>query len=388
MPHFYAKKIDHISYPVSKDGFLLSCVARNIKYDNDDLILMRYMDSYFFFMQQNRGDRVLVKYNKHLQYHSINDIKMALQTYMELCNADVLFHNLNTKKNKKSTNSYLLSPNKESISKLYKQSKRISIEIGFGSGRHLLDLAQKNKDIVFLGIEIYNPAISQVLNQIQLLNLDNLYIINADCRILFNILDSHSIDSIYLHFPVPWDKNPQKRVFSREFLKECERILKVGGFLELRSDSKEYFDYAIDISNDFNAFEIHTSINSQTSIISKYEARWQRQNKDIYEAKFILNNFKDFIDIVESNFDFTSVDIHKIINSNDLKLLGDKYFLHIKHIYKFKDGYILFILFGAFNAPSKIYLLVNDNGSIEVLGNIINTQINMQALQLMKKWSK
>ena len=331
---------------------------------------------------------LLVKYNKHLKYNSLNAIKMALQAYMKLCNADVFFHNLNTKNHKNIASQYLLLPNQESITKLYKQSSNLSIEIGFGSGRHLLDLAQKNKDIVFLGIEIYNPAIAQVLNQIQLLNLKNLYIINADCRILFNILDSHSVDSIYLHFPVPWDKNPQKRVFSREFLKECERILKIGAFLELRSDSVEYFDYAIDISNSFNSFEVESSINSQARIISKYEARWQRQNKDIYEARFVLRNFVESIDNIESNFSFDHLDMQKILDSNDLKILGDSYFLHIKNIYKFNDGYVLFVLFGAFNAPSKIYLLINNNGSVEILGDIIKTKTNIQALQLIKKWSK
>lgn len=388
MPHFYAHKIDDIAYPAIENGFLVSFIAKNIKYDNDHLVLIKYGDSSFFFTQQNRDDKVLVKYNKHLKYNSLNAIKMALQAYMKLCNADVFFHNLNTKNHKNIASQYLLLPNQESITKLYKQSSNLSIEIGFGSGRHLLDLAQKNKDIVFLGIEIYNPAIAQVLNQIQLLNLKNLYIINADCRILFNILDSHSVDSIYLHFPVPWDKNPQKRVFSREFLKECERILKIGAFLELRSDSVEYFDYAIDISNSFNSFEVESSINSQARIISKYEARWQRQNKDIYEARFVLRNFVESIDNIESNFSFDHLDMQKILDSNDLKILGDLYFLHIKNIYKFSDGYVLFVLFGAFNAPSKIYLLINNNGSVEILGDIIKTKTNIQALQLIKKWSK
>lgn len=387
MPHFYARKIDKIAYPISKDGFLFSLIANNIKYDDDNLVLVRYGDFYFFFMQQNRGDKVLVKYNKHLKCSSIDIVKKALKIYMELCNADVLFHNLNQKKDKENLSPYLLSPTKENISNLYKKSNYLSIEIGFGSGRHLLDLAQKNKDIIFLGIEIYNRAIEQVLNQIKLLDLKNLYIINADCRILFNILDSNVADSIYLHFPVPWDKNPSKRVFSKEFLKECERILKKGAFLELRSDSAEYFAYALDLARDFHLFDIKKSINSQARIISKYEARWKKQNKDIYEARFILKDSKNYVNNVESNFNFTNLDIKKILDSSDLKLFGDNYFLHIKNIYKFDNGYVLFVLFGAFSAPSKIYLLVNNYGNVEVLGDIIKTEANIKSLQLIKKWS-
>ena len=388
MPHFYARKIDNPAYPISKDGFLFSLVANNIKHNDDNLVLVRYKNFSFFFMQQDRGDKVSVKYNKHLRFNSIDIVKKALKTYIKLCNADILFHNLNQKKDKENLSPYLLSPTKENISKLYDKSNPLSIEIGFGSGRHLLDLAQKNKDTIFLGIEIYSRAIEQVLNQIRLLDLKNLYIINADCRILFNILDSNIVDSIYLHFPVPWDKNPSKRVFSKEFLKESERVLKKGGFLELRSDSAEYFSYALDIANNFNAFDIEKSINSQTRIISKYEARWKKQNKDIYEARFILKDSINSTNDVESNLNFANLDMDKILDSRDLKLFGDNYFLHIKNIYKFDNGYVLFVLFGAFNAPSKIYLLINDYGNVEVLGDIIKTKSNIQSLQLIKKWSK
>ena len=384
MPHFYARKIEKLAYPLSKDGFLFDFVAENIKYKNDYLILVRYKHLQISFLQQNRGEKVLVKHNKHLKCNSNDIVKKALRIYMELCNAEVLSHNLNQKKSKEILSPYLLSPTKENLSKIYKES--LSIEIGFGSGRHLLDLAQKNKDKIFLGIEIYNNAIEQVLNQINILDLKNLYLINADCRILFNILDSNIADSIYLHFPVPWDKNESKRVFNKEFLKECERILKKNAFLELRSDSTQYIAYALSLAENFHSFEIKQSTNSTARITSKYEARWKKQHKDIYEIRFILKDSIYSMNNVESNFDFSNLNIKEILDSSDLKLFGDGYFLHIKNIYKFKGGYVLFVLFGAFGAPSKIYLLVNDYGKVEVLGDIIKTQSNIQSLQLIKKW--
>ena len=116
MPHFYARKIDNPAYPISKDGFLFSLVANNIKHNDDNLVLVRYKNFSFFFMQQDRGDKVLVKYNKHLRFNSIDIVKKALKTYIKLCNADILFHNLNQKKDKENLSPYLLSPTKENIS--------------------------------------------------------------------------------------------------------------------------------------------------------------------------------------------------------------------------------------------------------------------------------
>ena len=390
MPHFYARKIDNLSYPISKDGFIFALCASNIKHSDESLILVRYARQSLLLTRQNKEKGVLVKYNRHLQCHQIDVAKRALQVYMGLGNADILSHNLNQKRHNVglSDKAYLLPPTKEHITRLYRRASRFEIEIGFGSGRHLLYQAVQNKSTTFLGIEIYRPSIEQVLHQIDLLGIDNVYIIHADCRILFSILDLHVADAVYLHFPVPWDKNPQKRVFSKVFLEECQRVLKKGAFLELRSDSETYIAYALEIARDFSAFDIEKSLNAEAKIISKYEARWHRQQKDIYEVRFTLRDSKDCANNVESRIDIYRLDMAKILDSGSLKLFGEGYFLHIKNIYRFEGGYLLFVLFGAFYAPSKIYLLLDNYGNVEVLGDIINTEANAKSLRLIQRWSK
>ena len=231
--------------------------------------------------------------------------------------------------------------------KLPAKSPKIFLEIGFGSGRHILHLAKQNPNDIFIGLEVHTPSIEQVLKNIAISNLQNLFILHFDARVLLEILPSNSLDYIFLHFPVPWNDSPSRRVFSEHFLDLALRVLKKGGILELKTDDEIYFKDALSISknlqnpqpttkqkkkstpkiarkmtqkmtiesciqtpqdfakNDFaNSGETnptatieHNPKSSQKSnskdstqtlssqIISKYQARWLRQNKNIFTLK-------------------------------------------------------------------------------------------------------
>ncbi len=100
----------------------------------------------------------------------------------------------------------------------------VSIEIGFGSGKHILYQAKKNPHELFIGIEIHTPSAQQLLRQIELQNIENIWVINYDARLLLEMIASNSINRVFVHFPVPWDKKPHRRVISQSFLKEAMRV--------------------------------------------------------------------------------------------------------------------------------------------------------------------
>lgn len=383
MPHFFASKINDIQYPTIYGDFEFTFEANCIIGDKTKkIILVKHKMGDFFFLKQNQINKTLVKYNKNLKIDSIDIVKNALIAYAKLSNAEIIFNNLNYKKIKQNSSEFLIKDIKE-----LKKNKNLNIEIGFGSGRHILDLAKNNPNSIFLGIEIYRPAIAQVLNQIKILDLKNLFILNDDCRILFSALPYNIADSIYLHFPIPWDKSPQKRVFGSIFLQNCMKILKQNKFLELRTDSKEYYLYALDIAKKYKNIKIEFNINKKQNIISKYEARWLNQNKDIFNIKFenLLEN-KNIKENMEDEFKLEYININKILESSNLKFITKEYFLNIKNIYEFSNGYILFILFGSIYAPSKIHLNVSSLGKIETIGDFIPTKDNINAFYLLNNF--
>lgn len=389
MPHFFASLLESITYPIKCDKFYFEFEAKSLA-NNHSIILAKGENEEILLLKQTKNNKILIKYNKHLKISSKEAIKQALSEYAKITNAKIISHNLTLKNKQEMANKYLLDIN--SIFAKITNSKNVMIEIGFGSGRHLLDLAKNNKDTTFVGIEIYRPAILQILRQIELLELKNLFIINADCRILFEILPSSSIDRIFMHFPVPWEKNEQKRVLSKSFLDNALRILKINCFFELRTDSLEYASFAKEIAQQ-NNIRIDSTKNAKESVISKYEARWLRQNKDIFTIHFYNdklvesslknieqeNDLKEGKDLALKNL---KIDINKLINLNKRKFCREEYFLHIKDIYEFKNGYILFIVFGSYYAPNSIYLVFKDNAA-RFLGDFIPTNANISALNLI-----
>ena len=86
------------------------------------------------------------------------------------------------------------------------------------TGIYLLHQAKKNPDTLFIGLEIHTPSAQQVLKQIELQNLDNIWVVNYDARLFLEMLPSNICSQIFVHFPVPWDKKPHRRVISKSFL--------------------------------------------------------------------------------------------------------------------------------------------------------------------------
>ena len=287
MPHFFAKSLDSLENVANRSGKYFDFVLEAINpRDKSTLILAQNKSDFtqkIMLLKQQKNDKFLVKFNKHFKVQSREAIKNALKDYAKLTNADIIAHNLNANK-AEAQSQYLLDS--RGILGLFGESARFRdfmVEIGFGSGRHILNLAQNNPNTLIIGLEIYRPAILQVLRQIELLGLQNLYLASIDARVLFEVLPRESLSAIFLHFPVPWDKNPQRRVFSEVFLSNAIATLKPQeGRFELITDSKEYFDFAKDLAK---IYKHKVTINPKNEVVSKYEARWKKLKKEIYKLE-------------------------------------------------------------------------------------------------------
>ncbi len=108
-----------------------------------------------------------------------------------------------------------------------------------------LSSKRKSKCFNFRGGN-YNPALTQVAKLAKVQNVNNILLIQSDARLLLSVLKSKSVEKIFLHFPVPWDKKPHRRVIGKDFCKECARVLTQNGRFELRTDSFEYFNFTLE----------------------------------------------------------------------------------------------------------------------------------------------
>ncbi len=358
MPNAHVKKSNYCQMPMEKNGFLFEFLASS---KHDDLVFTKSKEEKFFLQVIDKKKIKLIKADKITKPTNVKIVQDAIKSFIDANNFEILHENINSSKNhlKKKSNF------QKDIFYFddYKSDKKIEIEIGFGSGRHILHLAKKFPDKEFIGIEIHKPSIEQLLKQCQLQNIKNIFVVDFDARILLQMFSSNSIDTIYIHFPVPWDKKPHRRVISKEFLNESIRVLKKNGKLELRSDSEKYFEYSRDLFLSLQKCEIVIRKNNDIEISSKYEDRWKKMEKNIYDI--ILTNkeiSKEKEKLIPEKFE-KGVDFSNIYSNFSNKIIReDDFFVHFENIYKIdKNSGVIKISFGSYDKSEHRYLvIIND----------------------------
>lgn len=393
MPHIVFEKKELITLPSQKDGVNFKFIAKSYNFTQKERrieykIALENENKEFLLSLKPKNDDFMIKADKVTRLSPVTLVKNALNAYVNLNNAKVLFSNTNNLKLKEeSTNEYLKDINY--FVDEFKTDKEIQIEIGFGSGRHLLHQAKTNPNIQFIGLEIHYPSIEQLLKQLELQNITNVLVVNYDARLFMEFIESNKVGKIFVHFPVPWDKKPHRRIYSNEFVNEALRVLKVSGTLELRTDSRKYFDFCTEVLTNLPKGRITIDINKDLAVSSKYEDRWKKQGKNIYDV--VLEAF-DIDENINLNFDF-SFDF-KINFDNTLKTIPTKsiieknYFIHVEELYTIENSQnsgLIKITMGNFDRPVTKYLYINEGTISYYQGNPLPTSSNINAHEKLKE---
>jgi tRNA (guanine-N7-)-methyltransferase len=253
----------------------------------------------------------------------------------------------------------------------------------------LLHQAKTNPNIQFVGLEIHYPSIEQLLKQLELQNITNVLVVNYDARLFMEFIESNKVGKIFVHFPVPWDKKPHRRIYSNEFVNEALRVLKVTGTLELRTDSRKYFDYCTELLTNLPKGRIVIDINKDLAVSSKYEDRWKKQGKNIYDVVLEAHNIDANINL---NFDFSfdfKVNFEDTLKNIPTKSIIEKnYFIHVEELYvieETKDSGLIKLTMGNFDRPVTKYLLAKEGKISYYQGNPLPTSANIDAHKKLKE---
>ena len=349
---------------------------------SDEVIGVEHEGEEFLLQIKTDEKATLLKYDKVTRPLKVNILKEAIGTVSEELELEVLSSNI-AMSNTKAPLSSEYFKKIEDFENIIFPKEKISVEVGFGSGKHILYQAQKNPDTLFIGLEIHTPSAQQVLKQIELQGLKNLWVVNYDARLFLEMLPSNACEQIFVHFPVPWDKKPSRRVISKSFVAESIRVLREGGRLELRTDSDKYFWYSLETFFSSPKVEVEVRKNEDLEVTSKYEARWKRQEKDIYDV-YVKCKENSKTKKNELDFNFNIVKYRNALE-NDLPkeaLVFDGYFIHFERLYKTEDEILLIkCAFGSFDRPEHKYIILDKNACRYFVSPPVKTQVNYQAHQ-------
>ncbi len=364
MPHLHIEEFKELELPCQKDGVSFNFYAKNTKYDDELLISTTVEDEDFFLLLKDDENKTLLKTDKLTRPASTHKVHKALLTYADESKLDVISSNVHTSVKNMHLQKVTALKKIEYFADSFPDVKDVAIEVGFGSGRHLLHQAKKNPDTLYIGIEIHRPSIEQVLKQINIQELDNILVLDYDARLFMELVPSNIVSQIFVHFPVPWDKKPHRRVISTSFIEEARRVLKVDGTLELRTDSENYYAYSYETFINFPKIALNIRKNSDIEISSKYEDRWKRMEKNIYDVTMVNDLESDELKI-EGNFNFDKIDYdeQRLLDLSDVTKRFDGGFIHFERVYKMEDGVMLRVSMGSFDRPEHLYVIIRDGSA-------------------------
>lgn len=128
------------------------------------------------------------------------------------------------------------------FTQIFDRDSCVFIEIGFGNGEALLEVAKTHPENDYIGIEVYRPGVGALLPKIVELGLTNLKVIVEDATLVLNDVPSNSLAGVMLYFPDPWHKQRHKkrRIIRPEFINLVVNKLKNGGKWYLATDWEDY----------------------------------------------------------------------------------------------------------------------------------------------------
>lgn len=149
---------------------------------------------------------------------------------------------------------------------------QVYLEIGFGNGEHLAGQAKNNPEIGFVGAEVFQNGVANLLSLITGIKTtdelpenitlepgrsDNIRVFDDDIRLLFERIPNDFLDKVFILFPDPWPKkrHASRRIVNPENLAAIARILKKGGILRIATDHKVYKSWVLHQMHDCPDFE-------------------------------------------------------------------------------------------------------------------------------------
>ena len=177
---------------------------------------------------------------------------------------------------------------------LFSNNNYITLEVGFGNGDSLLEMAIQQPNLNFLGIEVYEAGVGRLINEASKNKLTNLKIIKEDAvEVLNNNIPDDSISHFQLFFPDPWHKkrHHKRRIVQTSFLDLLTKKLKNNGIVHIATDWENYAEHIMETLESHSHFkncvgDHRYSKRPEQRPLTKFENRGQKLGHGVWDIIF------------------------------------------------------------------------------------------------------
>lgn len=180
----------------------------------------------------------------------------------------------------------------------FKNENPLVLELGCGKGEYTVQLAEKNPEINYIGVDIKGARLWKGAKLALEHGLKNVAFLRTNIELIAQFFGPDEVNEIWLTFPDPQMRKTRKRLTSTVFMEKYRKFLKQDGLVHLKTDSKFQYDYTCEmvklnnfekIADTNNLYEWE-GLNDTLRIRTFYEKQWIERGITIKYLAFRLHN--------------------------------------------------------------------------------------------------
>lgn len=172
-------------------------------------------------------------------------------------------------------------------------SAPVTLEIGYGMGHSLVEMAQAAPDRNFIGVEVHLPGVGSLLHLAEEAEVKNLRTYKDDAIEVLKRIPDGSIDRVQLFFPDPWHKKKhnKRRIVNAEFAQSLRRILKAGGIFHMATDWEPYKEHMLEVMDIAEGYQNMAGVGQCVERpdhrpYTKFERRGERKGHGVWDLMY------------------------------------------------------------------------------------------------------
>lgn len=177
---------------------------------------------------------------------------------------------------------------------VFGNSNPVVLEIGFGMGASLVEMAKNSPEKNFIGIEVHSPGVGACLMAARDAGVTNLRVMCHDgVEVFEHMLPEKSLDTVQLFFPDPWHKkrHHKRRIVQPEFAEMLRKKLKVGGVFHMATDWENYAEHMIEVMEQAPKYKNQATEGQyvprpEDRPLTKFEQRGHRLGHGVWDIKY------------------------------------------------------------------------------------------------------
>lgn len=177
---------------------------------------------------------------------------------------------------------------------LFRRSAPVVLEIGFGNGASLAEMANNFPEFDYIGVEVHRPGVGHLLIHLQNSESSNVRCFHEDVNlVLEQSIPDNSLSRVQIYFPDPWPKKKhhKRRLIQSNFIERLVQKLVSGGVVHLATDWEHYAKQMLDVLSGEkslinlateNGFHARPSYRPQT----KFEKKGLKKGHAVWDLLF------------------------------------------------------------------------------------------------------